>query len=264
MIVVADVANVADTADALDINRRGWDAVAPLFSGGTALPIYGPLAPTEDELQLLGDLAAARVLELGCGSGHSLAYCAARGAAELWGLDLSPAQIELARATLRGRGLQGHLFCSPMEQDPGLPDGHFDLVLSVYALGWTTDLNRTLALVARCLRPGGRLVCSWEHPVYSCLAHEDGRLVVARPYGHEGPEARNDWRGVPIVMQRRKLATFVNAVAAAGLVVERLVEGDCNEALARPQDHDAEKWYSVPRARLFPTTFVLAAQRPAQ
>ena len=251
------------THDMLDINRAGWDVVAPLFCGGTALPFYGPLAPTEDDLRLLGDLAGARVLELGCGSGHSLAYCAGRGAAELWGLDLSPAQIALAGTTLRERGLEGRLFCSPMEENPGLPEGHFDLVLSVYALGWSTDLVRTLGLAAAYLRPGGRLVFSWEHPVYACLAYESERLVVARPYGREGPQAHESWRGVPIVMQRRKLGTFVNAVAAAGLIVERLVEGDCDEALAREQDHDPEKWYSVPRARLMPTTFVLAARKTA-
>jgi hypothetical protein len=46
--------------------------------------------------------------------------------------------------------------------------------------------------------------------------------------------------------------TTVNAVAAAGLVVERLVEGDCDEVLTREQDRDPEKWYSVARARLMP------------
>lgn len=249
--------------DILDINRAGWDTVAPLFCGGTALPRYGPLAPTEDELGLLGDLAGARVLELGCGSGHSLVYCASRGAAELWGVDLSPAQIELARSTLGASGLDGHLVCSPMEVQPGLPEGVFDLVLSIYALGWTTDLNRTLSLVAAYLRPGGRLVFSWEHPVYSCLVYEAGQLVVRRPYSREGPEPQTSWRGVPIVIQRRTLGAIVTAVAAAGLTIERVVEGSCNEALAREQDYDPQKWYSVPRARLMPTIFILAARKLA-
>jgi hypothetical protein len=34
----------------LATNRAGWNHVAPMFHGGTALPEYGPLAPTEDEL----------------------------------------------------------------------------------------------------------------------------------------------------------------------------------------------------------------------
>jgi SAM-dependent methyltransferase len=72
----------------LEINQAAWDRVAPLFFGGTALPQYGPLAPTENELNLL-DARAQKVLELGCGSGHSLRYLAERGATELWGIDLS-------------------------------------------------------------------------------------------------------------------------------------------------------------------------------
>jgi hypothetical protein len=34
----------------LATNRAGWNHVAPMFHGGTALPEYGPLTPTEDEL----------------------------------------------------------------------------------------------------------------------------------------------------------------------------------------------------------------------
>ena len=63
---------------ALATNRSGWNKVAPLFHGGTALPEYGPLAPTEDTLTLLDEVPGSRVLELGCGSGHSLRYLAER------------------------------------------------------------------------------------------------------------------------------------------------------------------------------------------
>ena len=86
-----------DSGDALAINREGWDRVAPIFHGGTALPEYGPLAPTEDTLRLLELTPNLRALELGCGSGHSLRYLAERGACELWGLDLSPVQIASPR-----------------------------------------------------------------------------------------------------------------------------------------------------------------------
>ena len=84
----------------LTTNRNAWNHVAPLFYARTALPEYGPLAPTEDELQLLDGLEGVRALELGCGSGHSLRYLADRGASEVWGIDLSPVQLDYARVTL--------------------------------------------------------------------------------------------------------------------------------------------------------------------
>src|SRR5687768_14559935 len=148
----------------LEINRRGWDRVASMFHGGTALPEYGPLAPTEDTLGLLENIAGVRALELGCGSGHSLRYLAERGASELWGLDLSPVQIGLAEETLRPYADRAHLVESPMEVNPGIPLGAFDLVFSIFGLGWSTDLPATLALAASYLRPGGVFLVSGEHP----------------------------------------------------------------------------------------------------
>src|SRR5262249_17282486 len=146
----------------LETNRRCWNQVAPLFYGRTALPHYGPLAPTEDTLALLGSVAGVRVLEIGCGSGHSLRYLAERGAAELWGVDLSSAQIGFATELLRPFGTRVHVFEGPMEINPGIPTEHFDLVFSVYGLGWTVDLPQTLRLIFGYLKPGGCFVFSGE------------------------------------------------------------------------------------------------------
>src|SRR4029078_10531639 len=98
---------------ALATNRAGWNRVAPKFHGATALPEYGPLAPTEESLRLLDVTPDVCVLELGCGSGHSLRYLAERGARELWGLDLSSVQIAFAQETLRECATRCHLFESP-------------------------------------------------------------------------------------------------------------------------------------------------------
>ena len=109
-----------EAARALAINRAGWDRVAADFHGSTALPEYGPLAPTDDTLHLIEHVPDLRVLELGCGSGHSLKYLAERGAGELWGLDLSPVQIGFAEETLRPFASRVHLVESPMEVEAGI------------------------------------------------------------------------------------------------------------------------------------------------
>jgi SAM-dependent methyltransferase len=160
---------------ALATNRAGWNQVAPLFHGGTALPEYGPLAATEDTLGLLDPVPASRVLELGCGSGHSLHYLAERGALELWGVDLSPVQIAFAEETLRSFAPRVRLIESPMEVNPGLPQNHFDLVL--YGLGWTTDLRATMALVNGYLRPGG---CLWSAASIRSTAASSGTEHTTR------------------------------------------------------------------------------------
>ncbi len=253
---------MADSAHALSINRAGWDRVAPLFHGGTALPEYGPLAPTEDTLRLLDLTPDLRALELGCGSGHSLRYLAERGACELWGLDLSPVQIRFAEETLRPFAERVRLIESPMEVNPGIPLGSFDLVFSIYGLGWTTDLPGTLALVADYLCPGGVFIVSGEHPAYSRIAWDGKQYVVSEPYSAEGSVEHSSWKGVPIVIQRCTLGTFVTEAARAGLRIESLVESELNPDLATDAHSDPARWYSVPRARMMPTTFVIKARKP--
>jgi SAM-dependent methyltransferase len=249
---------------ALETNRAGWDRVAPSFHGGTALPEYGPLAPTEDTLRLLDATEEIRALELGCGSGHSLRYLAEHGARELWGVDLSPVQIAFATETLRAYAPRCYLFESPMEVNPGIPSAHFDLVFSIWGMGWTTDLPATLALVADYLRPGGCFLLSGEHPAYSCLEWDGKQYIMSEAYTAEGPREHTSWKGVPIVIQRHTLSTLVTQIVKAGLQIEALVEGAFNADIANEAHVDPARWYSVARARLMPTTFIIKARKPAR
>ncbi len=173
----------------LSINQEGWNKVAPLFYGGTALPNYGPLAETEDELHLISDLEGKMALELGCGSGHSLAYLwENKNAEELWGLDFSEEQIRFTKELLDKKSIPANLFLSSMDDSPGIPENYFDLVIAIYALGWTPDLHQTLALVYSYLKPGGMFIFSWEHPVYQCLEYNTdiGKYIFTQSYHQEG------------------------------------------------------------------------------
>jgi hypothetical protein len=53
---------VIETERMLATNRAGWNRVAPSFYGGTALPEYWPMAPTEDTLHLLEVTPELRVI----------------------------------------------------------------------------------------------------------------------------------------------------------------------------------------------------------
>jgi SAM-dependent methyltransferase len=200
---------------------------------------------------------------LGCGSGHSLRYLAERGAQELWGLDLSSAQIQFAEETLRPFASQTRLIESPMEIDPGIPAGYFDLVFSIYGLGWTTDPAGTMRLAARYLRSGGCLIVSGEHPAYGCLEWNGSQYVMAKPY-FPGPSEHSSWSGVPIVIEHRALGALVGDVVQAGLHLEALVETPLDAAAATPAQSDPSRWYAVDRARMMPTTFIIKARKPSE
>jgi hypothetical protein len=151
-----------------------------------------------------------------------------------------------------------------MEENPGLPIGYFDLVVSIYALGWSTDLDKTFSLIRSYLKPGGVLVFSWEHPAYSRLEYEHGQYVVKRSYHAENPVKHPSWNGVEIVIHDRKLSTFVISVIGAGLQIEQLIEPELDPKQAGEAHLAPERWYSVPRAQLMPTTFIVKARKPLE
>lgn len=79
-----------------------------------ALPQYGVKFPTEDELKLFGNVTGKKMLEICCGSGHSLKYHAERNAGELWGIDISQNQLDNAQKYLDECGYAANLICSSM------------------------------------------------------------------------------------------------------------------------------------------------------
>lgn len=249
----------------LTVNQKGWNKVAPIFYGGTALPQYGPLAATENELNLIQNLNGKKVLELGCGSGHTLSYLwENKNASELWGLDFSEEQIRFAQKFLEEKNVPAKLLLSSMDENPGISEDYFDLIVSIYSLGWTPDLSKTLALVHSYLKPEGVFIFSWEHPIYRSLSYEANieKYVFENSYLNEGPAHHPSWKGVEIVINHRKLSTYLNAIVQSGLVIEQIIESDPHVALAREQDFDPAKWYSIPRAQLAPTTFIVKTYKP--
>ena len=216
----------------LNSNKDYWDTHANNWSGRSfVLPSYGAM-PTEDELRLFGDVSGKKLLDICCGAGGSLKYHADRNAAELWGLDISRSQLDLADAYLKEYGYAAKLICAPMEAESGIPTNYFDFVYSVYGIGWTTDLDGTFRKIASYLKQGGSFIFSWHHTLNYCVAFsiperkvvlEDGKLVFHRSYFDES------WFQLPVdgaevTLCNRKISTYINALAGAGFAVERMIE----------------------------------------
>jgi SAM-dependent methyltransferase/GNAT superfamily N-acetyltransferase len=260
-------------------NKSSWNAIADDFFGVTALPIYGCLCPTEDELQLFPDLNGKKILDIGCGSGHSLKWCGEHGANELWGLDMSDRQLENANRVLIDSGYAAKLFCSPMERDPGLPQGYFDVAYSIYAIGWAVDLEGTLKLISSYLKPGGVFIFSWDHPFLHCVDVDGERLVLSGSYyepepftfhkGENRQQVRRDKKcgsytipdgGVPLTLYNRRLSDYVNALAAAGFAVERVVEETDKDTLTRDAEISSA-YYAPCKAKRFPLSIIFKARK---
>ncbi len=130
-----------------ETNSFYWDTKGNDCLGAIVLPFYGAFV-SEEKCQLFGDVSGKKMLEIGCGNGQSLQYHGERNASELWGIDLSEKQIEKAKQLLTACGFSANLIRSPMEEECGIPEDYFDFVYSIYAIGWTTDLEGTFCRIA--------------------------------------------------------------------------------------------------------------------
>ncbi len=246
-------------------NKTYWDTHADLWFGTTALPTYGVYFVTEDELHLFGDVSGKKMLEICCGSGHSLKYHADRKASELWGVDISHKQIENADAYLNSYGYTAKFICSPMEAELEIPTNYFDYVYSIYGIGWTTDLQGTFNKIASYLKKDGIFIFSWHHTLNYCVAWscserkdivENDSLVFNRSYFDESYFSM-PVDGSEIVLCNRKISTYINALAQAGFAVEQMIEQTDKETMEAVENvSDKAK-----KAKMLPISFCIKARK---
>lgn len=249
----------------IEVNKKYWNDHADLWFGTTALPEYGVHFPTEDDLHLFGDVSGKSMLEICCGSGHSLLYNANKGAKELWGVDISQSQLDNASKLLSDNGCSANLICAKMEDELDVPQGYFDYVYSIYGIGWTTDLQGTFDKIASYLKKDGIFIFSWHHTLNYCIAWScdereivlnNDEFVMAKSYYDES-YFKMSVHGSEIVLCNRKLSTYINALARAGFVIEQLVE-DCDEDTKKAEgDLDLK----TKKAKMLPISFCIKARK---
>lgn len=95
----------------------------------------------------------AKLLDVGCGTGHWSRFFASRGF-RVAGIDVSPKMVSAALAPNTPAGLFG------IADACSLPfgDGSFDVVAAMAAIEFVSDAEATVAEMFRCVRRGGDVV----------------------------------------------------------------------------------------------------------
>ncbi|PCC69196.1 Ubiquinone/menaquinone biosynthesis C-methylase UbiE [Nannocystis exedens] len=190
--------------------------------------------------ELLPPLAGLRVLDLGCGFGWFSRWAREHGAARVLGLDRSENMLARARADTGDPAIEYRR--ADLEQ-LDLPASCFDLAHSALALHYVVDLAGLLARVHAALAPGGRLVVSAEHPIYTAPSRpgwrvdaEGRRFWPLDRYLVEGPRVTN-WLAEGVVKQHRTLGTTLNLFVRAGFRIVHVEEWSPTDAqvAARPE-----------------------------
>jgi SAM-dependent methyltransferase len=176
-------------------------------------------------------------------------------------LDISAGMLRHAVAGNEATGLRPALVQASADQLP-FADESFDAACSAFGgVPFVADAGAVFAEVARVLRPGGPWVFSVTHPMRWIFPDDPGPtgLTVVQSYFDRTPYLEVDGDGnATYVEHHRTLGDYVRQLAAAGLLLEDLVEPEW------PAGHDRE-WgqWSPLRGRLFPGTAIFRCRRPA-
>ncbi|EPO8266320.1 class I SAM-dependent methyltransferase [Raoultella planticola] len=209
--------------------------------------------------RMLPPLRGLRVVDLGCGYGWFCRWAREQGAAQVTGVDLSSRMLDRAREM--GQGDDIDYRCEDL-QTLTLPADSCELVYSSLALHYLPDVAPLFAVIYQALTPGGTLLFSAEHPVYTAplrqgWQNDDAgqKIWPVSHYQQEGERISN-WFADGVKKQHRKLASWINLLVAAGFVIEHLDEwGPTAEQIAAQPGLDEEKER--------PMIFLLRARKPA-
>ncbi|MCA9706651.1 MAG: methyltransferase [Myxococcales bacterium] len=183
---------VDELADAGALHRtdEGWCSALRLLPFAGLLvasdpmhapdPVMGPGATTQQLVQALGERPGPRVLDVGCGAGSLALVAAARGAAEVVGVDLHPRAARWSRlnAALNGLTLElhtgdltapvrGRTFDLVVAQPPFVIKPP-DVEATTYLHGGAMGDELTMRLVSELpsvLAPGGEARILFDSPV---------------------------------------------------------------------------------------------------
>ncbi len=217
----------------------------PDFFAGYAKLRENPLSanailvdPTRDAL--LPSLGGRRVVDLGCGTGSFCRKAIEAGAEKVQGVDISERMLDVARHEPVNPETQPRLRYTRCSLDQwSAPAGTVDVVVSILALHYLQEIDTVFQNVADALTPGGVFVYCVEHPLINARREKTGWIKDASgrkqywpvdDYADES-ERTTDWLVSGVRIYHRTIATYLNGIMDAGLVLSRIVEPTASDAL---------------------------------
>jgi SAM-dependent methyltransferase len=196
------------TSDLDGSAANDYDDFAEAYAAETESSLINGYYTRPAVLELAGDVAGRRILDVGCGAGPLLAELRDRGAI-VTGVDASVKMLELAAKRLGDADLRLADLRLPLP----FPDAAFDDVIVCLVLHYLEDWAAPLAELRRVLVPGGRLIVAVNHPFVHKLVYPDANYFAIRRHTEEFTFAGEN---AVLTFWHRPLHAMTSAFTAAG------------------------------------------------
>ena len=274
------------TARKLADNRANWDDRAAVHA---ASEFYGIDRLVADPHAVSGvarrDLAVLRphlpesglaglaLLHLQCHIGDDTLSWKRFGAAEVWGLDFSPASLERARTLADRCGERVTYVEGDARFAADAIDRTFDVIVTgTGAITWLPELSDWARSIARLLAPGGVFLLRDDHPLLDALGCAS--LTVTEDYlsgtgsiDSESDESYTEGSAGTIAHTvchnwRHDFGEVLESLIAAGLAIEAFAEHPTCEWRALPFLEKTDQGFVVPDGMpKIPLTFSVVARK---
>ncbi|KAE8453480.1 hypothetical protein EG329_010341 [Mollisiaceae sp. DMI_Dod_QoI] len=176
---------------------------------------------------LMPELKSSTFLDLGCGFGWVCRWARENGAIAVQGVDVSENMLSKARSFPPDAATT---YTRADLENFELPASVYDIVFSSLSFHYLKNLPSLILEIFKTLKPGGALVFSVEHPIFTAprnpkfVSDSDGQMVWPLDgYLKEGPRTTN-WLADGVVKQHRTISTYVTILLQAGFTLSAVEE----------------------------------------
>ncbi|SMC93974.1 class I SAM-dependent methyltransferase [Pedobacter africanus] len=165
---------------------------------------------------MLPGLREKAVLDLGCGFGWHCRYAMENGARSVVGVDISHRMLEKAKQI---NNMEGMEYERTALEDLSYPAETFDLVFSSLTFHYIQSFDKLIHNIYKWLKPGGSLVFSVEHPIFTAegkqdWAYDESGQKLHWPVDNYFNEGKRDtaFLGEQIIKYHRTCASYLNVL----------------------------------------------------
>ena len=203
--------------------RGAYDRIAVIWDKKRKEKIiYNDYNEVPATLSFLRNIRQKKVLDLGCGSGIYAKILKRRGAI-VYGIDISPKMIELAKKNVKGVDFRvGTVYKLPYNSET------FDIVLASLVVHYFANLNKAFKEIRRVLKKNGVFIFSGDNPVVITTHRMKGKPREYRIFGNYFKEGKlyAYWPifGVRMPYQHFTFQTWIKTIVKNKFVIEDYID----------------------------------------